>query len=224
MGHGDGSTCAARRDGPFYDRSMSARWRWRCHRLRRLVQRGSKFARVIHWLKKCAGLLRHFKIESARKFWTADAAALWPMFSAQRSYPRQCRMQKCTLGSDRRIFVPSPREFSVGWHLRSVPAHGYSNLNRSQGWVGSAQKPSSRSSSRALPRLRSSAQMGSRGCVDRRWREDDALERIWQSKFVRQTVRTMARSRSLLWIGADLRCRPIHLIKAYLAQQNLPPS
>src|SRR5262249_17459885 len=48
-----------------------------------------------------------------------------------------------------------------------MPAHGYANLNGAAQRVGSAQKPSSRAYSGALPRLRSNAYVGRPGCMDR---------------------------------------------------------
>src|SRR5215831_15711148 len=48
-----------------------------------------------------------------------------------------------------------------------MPAHGYANLNGAAQRVGSAQEPSSRAYSGALPRLRSNAYVGRAGCMDR---------------------------------------------------------
>jgi len=48
-----------------------------------------------------------------------------------------------------------------------MPAHGYANLNGAAQRVGSAQKPSSRAYSGALPGLRSNAYVGRPGCMDR---------------------------------------------------------
>jgi len=59
------------------------------------------------------------------------------------------------------------RELAVGRHIRSMPAHGRTHYNRSQNRVGSAQKPSARAHSGALPSLRSNAQMGAAGRIDR---------------------------------------------------------
>jgi hypothetical protein len=74
------------------------------------VQRRPKPARVIHWLKKFAGLCRRPQIESTGNFGKAVMRRADAHIQGARGCPRQCcTRRRCALATDRRTFVLSPR-------------------------------------------------------------------------------------------------------------------
>ena len=75
------------------------------------VQHRPKPARVIHWLKKFAGLFRRPQIESTGKFRQGGIRRASARIQGARSCSRQCcTRRRCALATDRRTFVLSPRD------------------------------------------------------------------------------------------------------------------
>jgi len=132
-------------------------------RRRGLVQRRPRPARVIHCLKNLLDSFGALKSNQRENF----ARRIVPVFGAHdraQGYVVRDANARWRLTGGR---LSSHQGVAVGWHIRSVPAHGYANLNGAAQRVGSAQKPSSRAYSGALPGLRSNAYVGRPGCMDR---------------------------------------------------------